>query len=56
MQNKQILFRTRKCLPALFKSFNNNCVLIHSNFCLRSMLKNSRSNQLLAIVKPKLML
>ncbi len=50
MQDKRILFRTRECLPALFEGFNDNCVLIHGNFCLRSMLKDSRSDQLLAIV------
>lgn len=46
MQDKRILFRTRECLPALFEGFNDNCVLIHGNFCLRSMLKDSRSDQL----------
>ncbi|NYY74721.1 hypothetical protein DMH88_17255 [Escherichia coli] len=39
MQDKRILFRTRECLPALFEGFNDNCVLIHGNFCLRSMLE-----------------
>lgn len=38
MQDKRILFRTRECLPALFKGFNDNGVLIHGNFTLRSML------------------
>ena len=33
MQDKRILFRTRECLPALFEGFNDNCVLIHGNFC-----------------------
>ena len=56
MQDKRILFRTRECLPALFEGFNDNCVLIHGNFCLRSMLKDSRSDQLLAMVGPGLML
>ena len=40
MQDKRILFRTRECLPALFEGFNDNCVLIHGNFLLRSMLKD----------------
>ncbi|HBL7884262.1 TPA: YcbJ family phosphotransferase [Escherichia coli] len=56
MQDKRILFRTRECLPALFEGFNDNCVLIHGNFCLRSMLKDSRSDQLLEMVGPGLML
>ncbi|MBB1199898.1 hypothetical protein EGM70_06240 [Enterobacteriaceae bacterium 89] len=56
MQDKRILFRTRECLPALFDGFNDNCVLVHGNFTLRSMLKDSRSDQLLAMVGPGVML
>lgn len=56
MQDKRILFRTRECLPSLFEGFNDNCVLVHGNFCLRSMLKDARSDQLLAMVGPGLML
>ncbi|MCX5573260.1 YcbJ family phosphotransferase [Enterobacter sp. E-TC7] len=56
MQDKRILFRTRECLPALFNGFNDNCVLIHGNFTLRSMLKDSRSDQLLAMLGPGIML
>ncbi|MWT63678.1 hypothetical protein GP939_37895, partial [Escherichia coli] len=36
--------------------FNDNCVLVHGNFTLRSMLKDSRSDQLLAMVGPGIML
>jgi hypothetical protein len=56
MQDKRILFRTRECLPALFEGFNDNCVMVHGNFTLRSMLKDSRSDQLLAMVGPGIML
>ena len=56
MQDKRILFRTRECLPALFDGFNDNCVLVHGNFTLRSMLKDPRSDQLLAMVGPGSML
>lgn len=56
MQDKRILFRTRECLPALFDGFNDNSVLIHGNFTLRSMLKDPRSDQLLAMVGPGIML
>ena len=56
MQDKRILFRTRECLPALFNGFNDICVLIHGNFTLRSMLKDSRSDQLLAMLGPGIML
>lgn len=56
MQDKRILFRTRECLPSLFEGFNDNSVLVHGNFTLRSMLKDSRSDQLLAMVGPGVML
>ena len=56
MQDKRILFRTRECLPALFDGFNDNCVLVHGNFTLRSMLKDPLSDQLLAMVGPGIML
>ncbi|HFZ8995253.1 TPA: YcbJ family phosphotransferase [Citrobacter freundii] len=56
MQDKRILFRTRECLPALFERFNDNCVLIHGNFSLCSMLKDPRSDQLLAMIEPGIML
>ena len=52
MQDRRILFRTRECLPRLFEDFNDNCVLIHGNFTLSSMLKDGRSDQLLAMVNP----
>jgi hypothetical protein len=52
MQDRRILFRTRECLPRLFEDFNDNCVLVHGNFSLSSMLKDGRSDQLLAMVNP----
>lgn len=39
MQDKRVLFRSRECLPELFRDFNDNAVLVHGNFTLRSMLK-----------------
>lgn len=39
MQDKRLLFRSRECLPELFRDFNDNAVLVHGNFTLRSMLK-----------------
>lgn len=56
MQDKRILFRTRECLMTLFDGFNDNCVLVHGNFTLRSMLKDGRSDQLLAMIGPGVML
>ncbi len=52
MQDKRLLFRTRECLEALFEGFSDNCVLVHGHLTLRSMLKDSRSDQLLAMVGP----
>ncbi|ELQ6171314.1 YcbJ family phosphotransferase [Cronobacter dublinensis] len=56
MQDKRMLFRTRECLESMFAGFNDNCVLIHGNFNLRSMLKDARSDQLLAMVNPGIVL
>jgi len=56
MQDKRILFRTRECLPKLFEGFNDNCVLVHGNLNLRSMLKDPRTDQLVAVVGPGVML
>ena len=56
MQDRRILFRSRESLPALFEDFSDNCVLIHGNLTLASMLKDPRSDQLLAMVAPGVML
>ncbi len=56
MQDKRILFRSRESLPALFEGFNDNGVLLHGNLTLRSMLKDARSDQLLALISPGAML
>lgn len=52
MQDMHILFRTREYLPELFADFNDNCVLVHGNITLRSMLKDPRSDQLVAMLNP----
>lgn len=56
MQDKRLLFRSRECLEQLFTGFNDNCVLVHGNFTLSSMLKDARSDQLVAMVNPGIML
>ena len=56
MQDKRLLFRSRECLSQLFADFNDNSVLVHGNFTLRNMLKDARSDQLLAVVNPGVML
>jgi hypothetical protein len=50
------LVRTRECLPALFEGFNDNCVLVHGNFTLRSVEGLGCTIQLLAMVGPGIML
>lgn len=56
MKDKRILFRSREALPSLFDGFNDNGVLVHGNMTLRSMLKDARSDQLLAAINPGTML
>ncbi len=56
MQDRRLLFRARESLPTLFEGFNDNCVLVHGNFTLRSMLKDARTDQLLALLNPGIML
>lgn len=50
--DRVLLFRTRQYLPRLFDDFNEECVLVHGNLSLRSMLKDPRSDQLLAMLNP----
>lgn len=52
LDDRQILFRSRAQLAHLFRDFNDPCVLVHGNVRLRSMLKNPRSDQLLAMTQP----
>ncbi|PWC17272.1 YcbJ family phosphotransferase [Brenneria corticis] len=55
-QDRSLLYRSRQCLPALFDDLNDSCVLMHGNLSLRSMLKDARSDQLLAMINPGMML
>nr|WP_113867009.1 YcbJ family phosphotransferase [Brenneria salicis]NMN91403.1 phosphotransferase family enzyme [Brenneria salicis ATCC 15712 = DSM 30166]RBP61755.1 phosphotransferase family enzyme [Brenneria salicis ATCC 15712 = DSM 30166]RLM30496.1 hypothetical protein BHG07_10500 [Brenneria salicis ATCC 15712 = DSM 30166] len=54
--DRSLLYRTRQELPALFDDFHDNCVLVHGNLSLRSMLKDARTDQLLAMINPGMML
>ncbi len=56
MQDKRILFRSRECLPELFRDFNDNAVLVHGNSHSAQHAKDPRSDQLLAMVGPGMML
>lgn len=52
LDDRQILFRSRARLAHLFRDFNDPCVMVHGNVRLQSMLKNPRSDQLLAMTQP----
>lgn len=51
-EDRTLLFRARACLDSLFDDFNDNPVLVHGNLSLRSLLKDPRSDQLLAMINP----
>lgn len=52
LEDRQILFRCRSRLAHLFRDFDDPCVMVHGNVRLQSMLKNSRSDQLVAMTQP----
>lgn len=54
--DRSLLFRTRQSLAGLFTDFQETCVLVHGNLTLRSMLKDARTDQLLAMLNPGPML
>lgn len=51
-EDRTLLFRARASLSRLFADFNDNPVLVHGNLSLRSLLKDPRSDQLLAMINP----
>ncbi|QKJ86615.1 hypothetical protein PMPD1_1664 [Paramixta manurensis] len=56
MEGRRVLYRSREILPRLFEDFDDNCVLVHGNVMLRNMLKDPRSDQLLAMMNPGMVL
>ncbi len=52
LEDRQILFRSRQQLTRLFNGFDDPCVLLHGNLRLESMLKDARSDQLIAMMQP----
>ncbi|KAA9001392.1 YcbJ family phosphotransferase [Affinibrenneria salicis] len=54
--DRSLLYRSRQCLPSLFADFAEGSVLVHGNLSLRSMLKDARTDQLLAMINPGMML
>ncbi|AHG21976.1 hypothetical protein Z042_21925 [Chania multitudinisentens RB-25] len=56
MADRRLLYRTREALPSFFSGFDDPCVLVHGNLSLRSMLKDAKTDQLLAMLNPGMML
>lgn len=54
--DRRLLLRACQCLPALFDGFDDSCVLVHGNLSLRSMLKDTHSDQLIGMINPGMML
>ncbi|WP_033848047.1 YcbJ family phosphotransferase [Yersinia wautersii] len=54
--DRAVLYRARASLALLFADFDDSSVLVHGNLTLRSMLKDVRSDQLLAMLNPGPML
>ncbi len=52
MPVRHALFRSQAQLDTLFNGFDDSAVLVHGNLTLRSILKDSRSDQLLAMLNP----
>lgn len=55
-EDRQILFCSRQQLARLFSDFNESCVLMRGNLRLSGMLKDVRSDSLVAIMQPGNML
>ncbi|TKI07497.1 YcbJ family phosphotransferase [Martelella alba] len=55
-EDRNLLFRTRQSQVRLFADVDENCVLVHGNLTLRSMLKDPRTDQLLSMLNPGTML
>ncbi|RLM08530.1 hypothetical protein BIY27_17085 [Gibbsiella quercinecans] len=56
MDYRRLLYRTREALTHFFVGFDDPCVLVHGNLTLRSMLKDAKTDQLLAMFNPGMML
>ncbi|CND08140.1 YcbJ family phosphotransferase [Yersinia pseudotuberculosis] len=54
--DRAVLYRARASLALLLADFDDSSVLVHGNLTLRSMLKDVRSDQLLAMLNPGPML
>lgn len=54
--DRAVLYRAKASLALLFADFDDSSVLVHGNLTLRSMLKDVRSDQLLAMLNPGPML
>lgn len=52
LEDRQILFRCRERIAHLLRDFDDPCVMLHGNVRLQSMIKNARSDQLIAMTQP----
>lgn len=50
--DRKILWRSRESLPQLFDEFDDSCVLVHGNLELSSIVKDVKSDSLLALDSP----
>ncbi len=51
LADRQVLFRSREKLADFFRDVDDPCVMVHGNVRLYSMIKNARSDQLLAMTQ-----
>lgn len=56
LADRQVLFRSREQLTYLFRDFDDPCVMLHGNLRLTSIIKNARSDQLVAMTQPGVIL
>lgn len=56
MDDRRLLYRAREALAYFFVGFDDTSVLVHGNLTLRSMLKEAKSDQLLAMLNPGMVL
>ncbi|QTO53095.1 phosphotransferase [Duffyella gerundensis] len=51
-EDRHLLLRCRQQLPRLFNDFAARCVLVHGNLSLQNLIKDPRSDRLIAVVHP----
>lgn len=56
MDDRRVLYRSRENLGNLLADFNDPCVLVHGNLSLGSLHKSARSDDLLGVIDPGIIL